>query len=96
VIRIVRFANSVATAEVLFELYKAQLYPATVLELLKFGVEYPDEQLRLPIIALGSAWNLNGESVVPFLGNAAGRRTLAFTCFWGTWDNTCRFAAIAK
>ncbi len=45
-----------STKEIIAEMNRCNLRPATLPELLAFGAKYPDIQRQFPIVALGSIW----------------------------------------
>jgi hypothetical protein len=81
----------------LLELKKLALRPATLQELLAFGVLYPALQRKFPIFALGSIhlsqWY---GKMVPFLSSnkEKDRRILGLDQWVGTWLKKCRFLAV--
>lgn len=90
--------NRVATTdEVLAELDRRGLRPATLPELLAFGAKYPDLQREFPIAALGSVWRFpDGRRLVAALDNWSGGRGLDLHWLEGGWGEYCRFAAVSK
>lgn|GEM_PF-1826592 len=66
---LVRFNSRLTGQEALAKLEKNNLRPATIAELLAFGVKYPDKQRTQAIVALGSSWeNLeDGRVITPCL-----------------------------
>lgn len=59
-IEFIHFRRNMKTDDILGELDKKGLRPATLKELLSLGEQYPDLQREFPIIALGSVWRLLG------------------------------------
>lgn len=82
-----RYAES---DEVLRELDKMGLRPATLPELLAFGAAYPNKRREFPIAALGS---VGAEQVAYFYKNADGHG-LGLRWWSGGWGPGCRFAAV--
>jgi hypothetical protein len=96
-IELVHFNRTMESDEVLRELDKQDLRPATLPELLAFGATYPDKQREFPIVALGSVWRgLDGDRVVACLYGNAGDRGLGLDWFVYGWGDDCRFAAVRK
>lgn len=90
--------NQVLTSEeAIAELKKRGLRHAEPHELLSFGVQYPEEQRKYPIVALGSVWQdwLGGRSVA-YLRSCADGRSLNLACFDGRWSVRCRFLAVRE
>jgi hypothetical protein len=96
-LELVHFGKHVSTQDVLAELDKRNLCPATLPELLAFGAKYPEEQRKYPIIALGSVWaDRDGRRDVACLcGNDRGR-DLGLVCYVFGWRGYCRFLAASK
>ena len=96
-VELVHFNRSMESDDVLKEMDKAGLRPATLAELLAFGAKYPKKQKEFPIIALGSVWqDLFGYRSVPALWSDGVRRDLALDCFEFRWSEYFRFAAVRK
>jgi hypothetical protein len=70
------------TEQILKMIEKDNLEPLTIHELLTFSIQYPDEQRKHPIAALGSAWvDPDGYRHVGYLyGDADGRYCYLY---WG-------------
>lgn len=96
-ILLVHFGKDMESNDVLSELGKLGLRPATLPELLAFGETHPEIQREFPIIALGSVWqNRDGSRHVPYLGGWCGGRELFLIWFGDRWSGDCRFAAVRK
>ena len=81
-IRLVHFNKDMSSEDVLKELDKMGLRPAELPELLALGAEYPDEQRKYPIVALGSVWRgWGGSRVVPCLVRGGGERYTGLSWF---------------
>lgn len=91
--------NQVLTSEeVLKELDKRGLRSAELHELLSFGAQYPEEQRKYPIVALGSVWQSqwSGDRLVPCLWDDGDRRFLCLGWFDGRWYEDVWFLAVSK
>ena len=90
--------NQVLTSEeVLKELDKRGLRPAELHELLSFGAQYPEEQRKYPIVALGSVWqHWHDYRYVPYLRWLGGGRVLSLGWIGRRWGEGCRFVAVSK
>jgi len=89
--------DRVATSqEVLAEMERLGLRPATLAELLALGAKHPELQREFPIIALGSSCTLHGYRQVAFLWSDVSRRGLYLSSFGGRWTGHCRFLAVSK
>ncbi len=98
-IHLVHFGREVTTAEVMAELDRLGLAPATLPELLALGAAFPDLQRKSWIAALGSRWSSPGGSVHrPLLSGDDGGRELSL--YWDDpddgWGADYRFAAVRK
>ncbi len=86
-----------STDAVLALMDKAGLRPATMVELLSFGAQYPDEQRRYPIVALGSVWtDRDGYRYVGYLWGHPGYRHLYLYWLDLDWPAYYRFLAVRK
>ncbi len=97
-IELIHFKRGMETDEVLSELDKMNLRPATLKELLALGEKHPDLQRKFPIIALASAWQNPGDyRLCAFLSERASGRDLGLRWIGNRWaDVDCRFAAVCK
>jgi hypothetical protein len=96
-IELVHFNRTMHSDEVLAELDKMGLRPATLPELLAFGAKYPEKQREFPIVALGSVWRyLDGHRFVACLCGGGSERYLDLIWLECRWCADCRFAAVRK
>jgi hypothetical protein len=96
-IELVHFDRVITTDDVLAELDRRGLRPATLPELLAFGAKYPEKQREFPIVALASVWRrLFGFRNAPYLWGNADERHLDLDWLAGRWYAHCRFAAVRK
>lgn len=73
------------------------LRPATLPELLAFGVKYPEKQRRFRIVALGSTWkDSNGWRLVPSLDSDDFGRGLSLGFWSDLWGRGCYFLVVKK
>jgi hypothetical protein len=93
---LVKFDKYMESDDILMELDKQGLRPATLKELLSFGIQYPDEKKEEPIVALGSVVDLSGYRLVPVLFRWHGERGLGLRFWGGGWHGRCRFLAFRK
>lgn len=94
VIQLVHFDGFIESEEVLRELDKQGLRPATLPEILALGAQHPYLQRKFPIVALGLTWH--GGRVVACLWGDARNRGLGFDWLGIRWDGLHRFAAVRK
>jgi len=90
------FNREVTSQEVLDEMGKKGLRPATLAELLAFGAKHPDIQREFPIVGLGSSRVLSGRRRVACLWGGASGRGLCLDCFGSRWSAGYRFLAVSK
>ncbi len=96
-VELIHFGQDKTTDEVLSELDKKELRPATLKELLALGEKYPGLQREFPIIALGSVWqDPYGNRYCAYLCRYDAERDLDLDWIDGRWDGYCRFAAVRK
>ncbi len=95
--QLVHFGRDMSSEAVLAELDRLGLRPAELHELLAFGIEHPDEQLKHPIVALGSRWRVSGGGrPVVCLRDAVGYRNAYLDGRRYGCDRSCRFLAFRK
>lgn len=89
--------RDISSDDVLRELDEMGFRPATMIELLAFGVTFPDIQRDFPIVELASSW-VDPDSVrsVGSLSYWAGRRSLRLHGWANDWNANCRFLAVRK
>ena len=102
---LVHFNKSISTENALKELDRMGMRPATEVELLAFGVEYPEEQRKYPIVALPSQEQINNDSVFRDEGGIrcalclfrhGAERRLDLVWLEGAWHGRWRFLAVRK
>jgi hypothetical protein len=91
---LVHFDRSISSDDAVAELDRRGLRPATITELLAFGVAYPEEQRKFPIVALGSVTEVFGRRFVPYLYRDGAGRDLYLDWLDGGWAGGCRFLAV--
>ncbi len=92
----VHMNRDASTDEVLAEMDRKGLRPALYEELLGFAEKYPDEQLKYPIVALGSESHVFPINGVACLWRFRNGRSLIVHSFDGVWHDSCRFLAVRK
>ncbi len=94
---LVRFNKDMGSDDVLRELDRRGLRPATIEELLAFGARYPELQRQFPIVALGSIWRHDlDRRYVPCLWGGSDERSLCLNWFEFGWRDDYRFLAVRK
>lgn len=89
--------NKVMTSDqVLADMDRQGLRPATFLELLWLGIQHPLLQPDFPIIALGTVVRVDGHRIVACLCRSVRGRCLRLYRFVFKWNECCRFAALRK
>ena len=96
-IELINYNTGMRSNEVLEDLGKRGLRPATLPELLAFGTAYPDRQRDVPIVALGSVWWCESNwSYSAGLGHDNRGRVLDLESWNAKWRSSVRFAAVRK
>ena len=94
---LVHFNRVVSTEEALAEIRRRGLDPATLVQLLALGENFPDVQRQFPVIALGSCCVLSGGyRCSPCLSVSGHRRRLNLDWLGDGWHGDCRFLAFRK
>lgn len=96
VTELVHFNQYMESGDVLRDLDKRSLRPATIEDLLSFGAKYSELQRQFPIVALGSIWQHLDYRYVPFLWSFSDERYLSLGWFEGRWGDDSRFLAVRK
>ena len=96
-LELVHLGKMMSTDEVLQELDLRGLRPARVEELFAFGAAYPEEQRKIPVVALGSIWHSGlGSGSVPYLWCYGLSRRLGLDRVERVWNESDRFLAVRK
>lgn len=90
------YGRNVSSEAVLSDMDQKGLRPATMPELLVFGVKYPEKQLGFPIVGLGSVALVCGRRRVGSLDRHDRKRYLALPWFDRVWGGLYRFLAFRK
>lgn len=94
---LIHFGKTMSTDNVLKELDRRGLRPATLPELLAFGEKYPEKQREFPVVSLGSVWTVSsGNRRIPYLDESDSERSLYLNWYDFDWDDGCRFLAVRK
>jgi hypothetical protein len=95
--KLFRFDRSISSEKAIEEMGKQGYRPATIWDLLDYGAKNPEEQLKYPIVALGSVAVLDdGCCGVAYLGRFASGRGLGLDGFDSGWHDDYRFLAVRK
>jgi len=78
------------------EIEQAGWLPAKIEHVLAYGKTFPEEQLRFPIVGLGSVAEVGGNHRVPYLYRIGFKRHLALSWFGFGWCADYRFLAVRK
>jgi len=96
-IELVHYGKFMQSDEIIQDLDNRGLRPATLPELLAFGVKYPEKQREFPIVALGSLWRAwDGFHYVAYLYDSGSGRGLDRGIWAAGWGSGYRFAALRK
>jgi len=92
-----QFDETVRGDHALRRLDEAGYRPVTLPELLALGRDYPEEQCKYPIVALGSFWrDRDGILLVPYLYKHAGKRGLDLDQLGSNFSPVYRFPVVSK
>jgi|GEM_PF-1170061 len=91
-IKLFYFDKSLSLEEIVLIMNQAGFRPATLMELLAFGSQYPEAQKQYPVLAPGSLWR--GYGGLPYLNFDSGRRSLSLNWNHYEWPADCRFLAV--
>lgn len=96
-VHLLHYNKSMTSQQVLDDMERQGLRPATFLELLWIGILHPELQRIFPIVALGTVVALGSDRRVAFLGRHDRERYLYLSWFDGyDWNEVDRFAAVRK
>lgn len=70
--------------------------PAKIEHSLVYGENFPEEQYKFPIVALGSVGEVDDDPCVSYLGEDGSGRNLNLARCGGGFDGRCRFLAVRK
>ncbi len=70
--------------------------PAGIEHLLTYGKHNPEEQLKYPIVALGSVGKVYGRRYVPYLNGSGSERDLSLGWWVNDWFARYRFLGVRK
>ena len=90
------FGRNMSSQAVGAEMDKVGYRPATMKELLAYGIKNPDEQRKYPIVALGSVAELRGHRRVGCLCSDGSKRGADLDDYVCGWLADCRFLAVRK
>jgi len=96
-VKLFHFNRDISSGEAISEMDKGGYRPATSMELLVLGYQYPELQRQFPIVALGSV--LRHASLgryVPYLDAFDYERVLYLLWFDSVWNAHCRFLGVCK
>lgn len=93
--KLIHLNRPVSSEEVVAELDKMGLRPATIEELLAFGAA-PDLQRNFPVLALGSSCLVDSGRRVACLSRDGAERGLDLYWWSGRWNDDYRFLAVRK
>lgn len=95
--RPIGFGRVIGSDEAIAELDKMGYRPADMQETLAYGEKFPKDQLKGPIVGLGSRWQDScGLAGVPVLDRVGSGRGLRLFCFASVWYEGYRFLAVRK
>ena len=96
-LELVRLNKAASTGEVLRYLEERGLRPATLSELLAFGVKFPEGRSKYLIAALGSVWKDDGGNLhATFLYRYHAKRGIFPHWYEYDWDDGWQFLVVRK
>jgi hypothetical protein len=93
---LIHFNRNISSENAKKQIEEAGYEAAKTEHVLSFGANYPEEQRKFPIVALGSVAGVGGRRHVLFLGRGDSGRGLDFDWWFGDWGSDCRFLAVRK
>ena len=94
--RLFHFKRKIFSEEVIQLIGDAGFEPAEIGHILTFGMNYPEEQRRYPIIGLGSRALVDMARYGPGLWNDGDKRKLYLDWFGGGWHSHYRFLGVRR
>jgi hypothetical protein len=88
------FKKTMSSEGAIAEMAKENCRPATMKEMLNFGIKHPGVQREFPVVALGSVAMLGGGRRVGILGRYGSERDASLRCFGFDWSDGFRFLAV--
>lgn len=88
------FKKTMTSEGVIAEMAKENCRPATMKEMLNFGIKHPGVQREFPVVALGSVAELNGGRRVGYLYRNPAERDAHLNYFDYGWNDYYRFLAV--
>ncbi|MEK9208495.1 MAG: hypothetical protein AAB910_00275 [Patescibacteria group bacterium] len=95
-VHLLRYNKRMTSDEVIADMDRQGLRPATFLELLWIGIQHSGLQLEFPIVALGTVAEVDGHRDVAYLDRYDRARDLYLYWFGSGWIGYYRFAAVRK
>lgn len=95
-IELIEFGHDPTSEEVIAEFARRDLERPTHEDALAFGIAYPEEQRKHPVIFLHEPVLALGGLRVLVLGGGGRGRDLGLRWFGGRWNRVCVFAAVRK
>lgn len=96
-LKLVHFDQPISLEDAIAKLKKLGCRPATIWELLFFGMLYPNEQRAAPIVALGSVWPARGgHHYEACLWSDMDERLLELIEFGGDWGEYSMCLAVCN
>ena len=94
---LVHFNRYIGSDEVIAELSKSDLAPASIEHATAFAVQHPDVLRVFPIVFLGSVWaSPDGRRRIPYIRDWGGGRGLGLGDWNVGWFRRYRFAGVHK
>jgi len=95
--KLIYFFKYINSVDALKDLDIEGLRPATIEELLAFGAQYSEFQIKFPIFALGSPCDILGIRQIPYLGGVHHKERTLSLYYWDyLWMGSYSFLVIPK
>ena len=94
--KLFHFKRRIFSEEVILLMKDAGFEPAKICHILTFGMNYPEEQRKYPIIGLGQISSIDLVRRVSGLSNEGDTRRLYINSFTGSWHGHYRFLGVRR
>ncbi len=94
--KLFHFKRRIFSEEVILLMEDVGFEPAQIGHILTFGMSYPEEQRKYPIIGLGRLASIDMARYVPGLSNEGDKRKLYLDSFTGSWHGHYRFLGVRR
>ncbi|MDH7637699.1 hypothetical protein [Sphingomonas oryzagri] len=92
--KLFHFARNIPSDEAARLIREGGFEPARMGDILAYGEAFPNTQVRHPVVALGSAAEIDGKGSVPTLWFDGDERTIDLIWLDGDWHRNYRFLGV--